>query len=219
MKTKGGRFKTLEDALRKLQEDSPFFVKTNGITLGGLVVDSEGRIEVTARRCLAQGGMGVWGLKALRGVALETQTVERFRPDDHEYTYSTRYFLKDYRIDPSAPALPVSNKTKPEKAKGCTDAAQVRDMLGRGGGSGEAFEAALEKLCAHIQNLTNEKVKVERGKRYYRVRVGHLYAFIDRNGDILKPASASAPAKHSRGSIYDPNSWKGLTKYGPPYLR
>jgi len=46
------------------------------------------------------------------------------------------------------------------------------------------------------------------------------YAFVDTtNGDVLKPATWRAPAKHSRGNIFDPSN--GLAKmgpFGPAYL-
>lgn len=41
-----------------------------------------------------------------------------------------------------------------------------------------------------------------------------------KKGDVLKPASYKAPAKHARGNIYAPDN--GLTtcnSYGPGYLR
>lgn len=45
------------------------------------------------------------------------------------------------------------------------------------------------------------------------------WAFIDKtNGDILKPASWSAPAKHARANIYNKDTWGNVTSYGPKYL-
>lgn len=38
-------------------------------------------------------------------------------------------------------------------------------------------------------------------------------------GDIHKPASFKQPAKHARGSIYDPNTWDCIQPYGVKYLR
>lgn len=47
------------------------------------------------------------------------------------------------------------------------------------------------------------------------------WAFIDRTtGDVLKPASFRAPAKHSRGNIFDDKNGMGsMGPYGPAYLR
>jgi len=64
--------------------------------------------------------------------------------------------------------------------------------------------------------------KAAAGTRYIRVtRDGAAHAFIDRtNGDVLKPATWKAPAKHARGNIFDASN--GLAKmgeYGPAYLR
>ena len=45
------------------------------------------------------------------------------------------------------------------------------------------------------------------------------WAFIDKtNGDILKPASCSSPAKHARANIYDKSTWKNVTSSGPRYM-
>jgi hypothetical protein len=40
-----------------------------------------------------------------------------------------------------------------------------------------------------------------------------------RAGDILKPASYKAPAKHARGNLFDPNPLDMCGKYGLEYLR
>ncbi len=104
------------------------------------------------------------------------------------------------------------------------------------------FEAALASWLKGAQerintnyaknypNLVVPQLKLERGRRYIRV-VRHLetkgqvvmhsaHAFIDTNGDVLKPASYKTPAKHARGNIFD--KWNGLryvSAYGPAYLR
>ena len=60
------------------------------------------------------------------------------------------------------------------------------------------------------------------GTRYVRImRDGSAHAFIDRtNGDVLKPASWKAPAKHSRGNIFlSDNGLNCMGEYGPCYLR
>jgi hypothetical protein len=47
-----------------------------------------------------------------------------------------------------------------------------------------------------------------------------VFAFIDKTtGDILKPATFKAPAKHARGNILDEfGGLKYITAYGPMYL-
>jgi hypothetical protein len=45
------------------------------------------------------------------------------------------------------------------------------------------------------------------------------YCFIDKNGDVLKPASWSAPAKHARGNIHNANPIAACGPYGINYLR
>lgn len=66
----------------------------------------------------------------------------------------------------------------------------------------------------------------EFGSKYIRL-VNHrfgkndgVYCFLDYEGNIYKSASYKAPAKHIRGSVFDPDmSWnKGLGPYGAKYL-
>lgn len=60
------------------------------------------------------------------------------------------------------------------------------------------------------------------GRRYVKVICGHsVHSFVDmKNGDVLKPAGAKAPAKHARGNINDVNNGlAGMTAYGPYYLK
>ena len=47
------------------------------------------------------------------------------------------------------------------------------------------------------------------------------WAFVDiKTGDVLKPASWKAPAKHARGNIFDKSNGLGsIGPYGPAYLR
>lgn len=73
----------------------------------------------------------------------------------------------------------------------------------------------------------NSRVEVEGGRKYLRVVKrddcggGSAWAFVDTtNGDVLKPASWKAPAKHARGNIYDAQNGLGsIGPYGPAYLR
>ncbi len=50
---------------------------------------------------------------------------------------------------------------------------------------------------------------------------GRVYAFVElATGDIFKPASYKAPAKHPRGNIYAEDGGMGcMSHYGPAYLR
>ena len=60
------------------------------------------------------------------------------------------------------------------------------------------------------------------GRRYIKViRGGSVHCFVDRtNGDVLKAASWKAPAKHSRGNVFDGNIGLGsMNEFGPAYLR
>lgn len=47
------------------------------------------------------------------------------------------------------------------------------------------------------------------------------WAFIDKGtGDVLRPASWRAPAKHARGNIFDQdNGMRTISPYGPAYLK
>ena len=46
-----------------------------------------------------------------------------------------------------------------------------------------------------------------------------VWGFIDRsNGDILKPAGWSKPAKHNRGNIFDEDPLLFIGQYGPAYM-
>jgi hypothetical protein len=112
-----------------------------------------------------------------------------------------------------------------------SDEQVVREMLGK-----PNFDQALEALMAHVDGLFKHakvhgyvRMKLERGKRYTKVMYvearggsesdGHIWCFVDQNGDILKPASWRAPAKHARGTIYDPATWGQFRWTGPQYLR
>ena len=59
-------------------------------------------------------------------------------------------------------------------------------------------------------------------KKYIRVVCGgSVHCFVNlENGDVLKAASWSAPAKIARGNIFDDNNGLGsMGEYGPAYLR
>jgi len=84
----------------------------------------------------------------------------------------------------------------------------------------------------NYSNLKPPKLLVKKGKRYIKIirkevtgSGTSVFAFIDAKegptfGDILKPASWNAPAKHARGSVFD-GSWgvNSVGVYGPAYMR
>ena len=73
-----------------------------------------------------------------------------------------------------------------------------------------------------------KKLSVNKGRRYDKIiseDVGtssnqtSVWAFVDKtNGDILKPATWKAPAKHPRGNIYESDSMQFIGPYGPAYM-
>lgn len=58
------------------------------------------------------------------------------------------------------------------------------------------------------------------GKKYIRVFSDTcVFAFIEiETGNVLKAASAAAPAKHARGNIFNENPCAGCNSYGPDYM-
>jgi hypothetical protein len=77
-------------------------------------------------------------------------------------------------------------------------------------------------MAKNFPNNPKDVMAFSEGRRYIRItRGGSAHAFIDRkNGDVLKPASWKAPAKHARGNIFDvDNGLKFMGPYGPAYLR
>lgn len=83
-----------------------------------------------------------------------------------------------------------------------------------------------------LPNSNPDILKIQKGKRYIKIirtipgsKGGSVFTFIDAKegptfGDILKPASWKAPAKHARGNVFD-GSWgvNSVGVYGPAYLR
>ena len=107
--------------------------------------------------------------------------------------------------------------------------------------NGLSFNDALDNLLLQIQvsydnwggNGGNGKtldLKINNGRKFLKViegnRVWGFVANVDGihkgvpmlKGDILKAAGWSAPAKHSRGSIFDKEFHKSFSWTGPNYL-
>lgn len=99
----------------------------------------------------------------------------------------------------------------------------------------ELFIERLNKMLeAHqkvaFPSLASCRVAAVPGKRYIKIATlsdtkeygpyRSVYCFIDAsNGDLLKSASWSAPAKHARGTIHTPTSGvEFLGPYGAKYL-
>ncbi len=93
-----------------------------------------------------------------------------------------------------------------------------------------------EHYAKHLTNLVPPTFRAEYGSKYAKIlkvddngsRCVHSFiALVDvatkgitaKAGDILKPASWSAPARHARGSVFNANPVEGVSAYGPDYLR
>ncbi len=105
--------------------------------------------------------------------------------------------------------------------------------------NGLSFDEAMNKLLFEIQHsydiwggnmnkVLDLKLKV--GRKFIKVVEGNrVWGFVAKvdgvhkgipmlKGDILKAAGWSAPAKHSRGSIFDREMHKSFSWTGPNYL-
>lgn len=80
-----------------------------------------------------------------------------------------------------------------------------------------------------LTNLTPELLKVDVGRKFIRLWKGtSCWGFISRvdgdlkgspikKGDLLKPATWKAPAKHARGNIIEGTARWGV--FGPAYIK
>lgn len=90
-----------------------------------------------------------------------------------------------------------------------------------------------KKICEYydekLSNLPHPMIKVELGNKFIKiVSDSSCWGFISRidgdlkgspikKGDLLKPASYKAPARHARGNIIDGTAKWGV--YGPEYIK
>ena len=109
------------------------------------------------------------------------------------------------------------------------------------GKNGLSFDDAMDNLLGKIQENYDERYmgsSVEKkldltlrpGRKFIKVVEGsRVWGFIAKvdgvhkglpmlKGDILKAATWNAPAKHSRGSIFDKEMHKSFSWTGPNYL-
>jgi hypothetical protein len=80
----------------------------------------------------------------------------------------------------------------------------------------------LQHMSQNFPSLAVPAIHANDGRRYIKViRSDSVHAFIDKtNGDVLKPATWRAPAKHARGNIFHEDNGQGcMGPYGPAYLR
>ena len=106
--------------------------------------------------------------------------------------------------------------------------------------NGLSFDEAMDTLLVKIQEAYSgwggsriEKkldLSLKPGRKFIKVVEGNrVWGFIAKvdgvhkglpmlKGDILKAATWSAPAKHSRGSIFDKKMHKSFSWTGPKYL-
>lgn len=96
------------------------------------------------------------------------------------------------------------------------------------------FETALSTFLKGAQKIitdtftrdfsksTPAKLTSKAGHKFVKIISdgGSAWAFVNKeNGDVLKPASWSAPAKHARGNIFDDANGLGSVSWtGPVYL-
>lgn len=85
------------------------------------------------------------------------------------------------------------------------------------------FKVYTDYMTQQFPTNPRQTMEFREGGRYVKItqNSGSVFLFVDKaNGDILKAATWSAPAKHARGNIFDKASWKNaVTAYGAAYLR
>ena len=128
---------------------------------------------------------------------------------------------------------PVISKPKPKVV--------IKTEFDKPKTNGLSFDEAMDNLLSEIQVSYNNwgsrtgidkklDLKLKPGRKFIKVvegnRVWGFVAKIDgthkglpmKQGDILKAAGWRAPAKHSRGSIFDAEMHKSFSWTGPNYM-
>ena len=126
--------------------------------------------------------------------------------------------------------------TKPVKEKSYVDSLLT---TGFSETNGLSFDEAMDNLLVKIQENYDKwgggmdkklDLELRPGRKFIKVVEGsRVWGFIAKvdgvhkgvpmlKGDILKAAGWSAPAKHSRGSIFDKEMHKSFSWTGPNYL-
>ena len=125
--------------------------------------------------------------------------------------------------------------SKPVEEKSYLDSLQT---TGFSETNGLSFDKAMDNLLVKIQDNYNNwsanprtlDLKLNVGRKFIKVVEGsRVWGFIAKvdgthcglpmsKGDILKAASWRAPAKYSRGSIFDKEMHKSFSWTGPNYL-
>lgn len=88
----------------------------------------------------------------------------------------------------------------------------------------EKNDAVMEAVSAFTKaagDKYNQTLCVFYGRKYAKVERGNVvYCFINlENGDVLKAATYSSPAKHARSNIYDADHGvSGVNEYGANYI-
>tara|TARA_Y100001938_G_C8088446_1_gene433536 strand:+ start:46 stop:450 length:405 start_codon:yes stop_codon:yes gene_type:complete len=100
------------------------------------------------------------------------------------------------------------------------------------------YEHMLSVFLKRCQSLVDDAMRnysweqvlsIHKGRRYDKIVKADMhrpdspshsvYAFVDKtNGNILKPATWKAPAKHPRGNIYEDDCMQFMGAYGPAYM-
>ena len=90
------------------------------------------------------------------------------------------------------------------------------------------MEEEFNEFCVFVMGLLSAVGYIlevnENGHKYYKLIMVRndsksVWAFVNKEtGDIFKPATWKAPARHPRGNIQNPESYRDFKWTGPPYL-